>query len=101
MITPAILNAGNVIPKTLKTRLPVSANEVSTTKQVNAARRAAWRREGWSSSAVMVRKAGITAKGSTRKKIEVKAISENLKTAAKVAPMVHPKVVPHYSPPAS
>jgi hypothetical protein len=30
----------------------------------------------------MVRKAGITAKGSTRKKIEVKAISENLETAA-------------------
>jgi hypothetical protein len=46
----------------------------------------------------MVRNAGITAKGSTRKKMEVKAISENLKTAAKVALMSHPKVVPHYSP---
>ena len=96
MIPPAILNAGSVIPKTLKTRLPVSANKDGTRKQVNAARRATWRRESWSPSAVIVRKA--TGKGSTRKKMEVNAISENLTTAAKVAPMVHPKVVPHYSP---
>ena len=57
--------------------------------QVTAARHATWRRETWFSSAVMVRNAGITANGSTRNKIEVKAINENLTTTPKVALINH------------
>src|SRR3978361_1649580 len=57
--------------------VPVSANPESTAKHVQVARRAIRFRLDRSEFAVITRNAGTAAKGSTRKKIDVKAISEN------------------------
>src|SRR6185437_11864932 len=77
MMPPAILNAGKVMPKARKIRLPAMANEQSTIAHVQAERRAISRRSAGGESAVIVRNMGITAKGSTRKKTEVIASSAN------------------------
>jgi hypothetical protein len=46
----------------------------------------------------MVRNAGMTAKGSTRKKMEVNAISENLTTEARLGLMGHlDEAAPQYT----
>src|SRR5437879_534484 len=80
MSPPAISNAGNVIPKNLKIKLPAKANALSTTKHVQDARFAIRRRRDCSESAVIARNEGTAAKGSTRKKMELNATSENWKT---------------------
>ena len=71
MMPPAISNAGKVMPKRRKMRLPASANALNTMKHVSAAFLARRRCSPCPASAVMTRNAGIAANGSTRKKIEV------------------------------
>src|ERR1700732_4070949 len=83
MMPPAILKAGKVMPNILKIKLPTSAKEHSTIAQVQAARRAIWRRSDAGESAVMARNNGMTAKGSTRKNTEVSANSANSRTGVK------------------
>lgn len=74
---PAILNAGSVIPKTLKIRLPARAKPLNTAKHVQEACLAAARLRSSRSPAVSARKEGTVASGSTMKKIELRATSEN------------------------
>jgi hypothetical protein len=74
---PAISKAGSVIPNILKISRPASAKEVSTIKQVSDALAAMRFRRFASDPAVIARNAGIAANGSTRKKIELSASTEN------------------------
>src|SRR5579862_774509 len=74
---PAILKAGSVIPNSLKIRVPAIAKLQSTAKQVQAARLAICCLRSAPAPAVIIRKVGIAAIGSTKKKIEVKATNEN------------------------
>src|SRR3989441_2200471 len=69
---PAILKAPIVIPKILKMMLPPSANAMSVIAQVHAPRRASRRRCSGESRTVIARNVGMTAKGSTMKRIDVK-----------------------------
>src|SRR5437879_5012264 len=80
---PAILKAGKVIPKNLKISVPAPAKVHSTTKQVQAARRAMRRRCCWPAFAVMAKNAGTAAIGSTRKKVDVNATKENSRTGGR------------------
>jgi hypothetical protein len=73
---PANSNAGSVMPKTRKIPSPANANVPSTIKVVNAPLRAVRFRRAESEPAVMARKVGSAANGSTRKKIELSASSE-------------------------
>src|ERR1700723_1411109 len=57
--------------------VPARANTDKTIKQVHEARSAMWRRRGRSEWAVMARKVGTAAIGSTRTKIDVNATREN------------------------
>jgi hypothetical protein len=58
-------------------RLPAIANTDKTMKHVHEARSAVWRRRPVSEWAVMARKVGTAAIGSTRTKIDVNATNEN------------------------
>src|SRR3984893_71139 len=80
MIPPAILNAGSVMRRALKIRLPATANVLSAMPQVQAERRAMSLRTDDEEFTVMARNIGITAKGSTRKKTDVTASSANSRT---------------------
>jgi hypothetical protein len=62
---PAIWKAGRVIPKSRKILGPMAAKEVITVAQVKQAVRAIRRLASGESRAVMARKAGMAAKGST------------------------------------
>src|SRR5438477_176747 len=84
---PAISNAGKVMPKNLKMSPPARAKELSTMKQVMAARLAMRRRRPVSAPAVMARNEGTAAKGSTKKKMELKAMSENSSPSLKASCM--------------
>jgi hypothetical protein len=61
------------MPNILKMSWPPTAKPVSTMKQVSAPLRAIRLRRTGSALSVMARKAGMAAKGSTRKKIELSA----------------------------
>ncbi len=76
MTPPAISKAGRVMPNMRKISLPASAKVIRTMRQVSAPRRAmrCWR--FLSAPSVMARKAGMAAKGSTRKKMELTAKTE-------------------------
>jgi len=69
------------MPNALKIRLPAAANTQSTIAQVQAERLAICRRVDSGTSNVIDRNIGTTAKGSTRKKIEVAASSTNSRTS--------------------
>src|SRR5262245_13913773 len=75
---PATLNAPMVIPKILKIMLPPKANAVSVMAQVHAPPRASTRRCCGESRAVIARKVGMTANGSTMKKTDVKIRSRSI-----------------------
>jgi len=79
-VTP-ILKAGRVMLKILKITLPVTANDVSTRKQVHAACRAMRARFSRLSFAVSTRNGGIVASGSTMKNTELRVKNENSRTA--------------------
>src|SRR2546422_356510 len=96
---PAILNAGRVMPKTLKITLPVEAKTVSTRKQVQAARLAVLRFRFSLSCAPMARNAGIEASGSTVNSTELRETKENwitlsgdghCKLISEASPLRHP-----------
>ena len=79
---PAISKAGSVMPNILKMSWPPTAKPVSTIKHVNAPVRAIRRRRLGSALSVMARNAGMAAKGSTRKKIELSASTEKRTSGA-------------------
>ena len=84
MMPPAILNAGRVMPRISKTKVPAKAKAVSKRKQVQAARLAIRRRCWLVESAVMARKVGTSANGSTRKKMDERVTRKNW-TAAEIS----------------
>ena len=67
------------------TAVPAMVKLDNTTKQVTAARQAMCRRCSGPACAVMLRKVGTAAIGSTRKKIEVKATKENCRRSMTIA----------------
>ncbi len=77
MIPPAISNAGSVIPNIRKIYCPPSAKADKNTSAVSEAFPAILRRFAASAPAVTARNVGSAANGSTRKKIELSASSEN------------------------
>ncbi len=89
---PAILKAASVMPNSLKIKVPAIENVSKTMKHVHAARTAMWRRWMRFESPVMARKVGTAAMGSTRTKIDVKAINENWSRAIKGVEGVGPRV---------
>jgi hypothetical protein len=68
------------MPNILKIRLPATANALSTIAHVYAARRAISLFSSCGESEVIAINSGITANGSTRKKIDVAARSANSST---------------------
>ncbi len=70
------------MPNILKISCPARAKLVSTIKQVSAALRAMRFRRTASTLCVIARNEGIAAKGSTRKKIELSASTENRTSGA-------------------
>ena len=74
---PATSNAGRVMPKMRKMYCPAAAKALRMTSAVSEAFRAVRTRLAGSWSAVTERNVGRAAKGSTRKKMELRARREN------------------------
>ena len=83
---PAISNAGSVIPNILKMYCPATANALSTTIAVTDAFHAIFRLRCGIAPAVTARNVGSAANGSTRKKIELNASTENRTYAERSSP---------------
>ena len=75
---PAILKAPSVMPKKRKMSVPAAANTVSVMPEVMAARRAVAFFCAGVSFAVIARKIGSTASGSTTKKIAESETRQNV-----------------------
>ncbi len=74
---PAISNAGSVIPNIRKMYCPATANPLRKNNAVSEAFQAIRLRLASSLPAVTARNVGNAANGSTRKKIELSASTEN------------------------